>query len=184
MFGIDIFNYGNVVQFKGENDYRTIDDYEGIKYWCIEGEYKDDGSGTKRLWVNGISDVKPPQGKNINDRLNQETPHGGRYEESIREVFDYDEDWVEDCTKAKQTVDEQNAGENESKNCSDTNQETKDDGTCGECLDGYVLNDDDSSSDYGKCVEDEEEESDNLILYGSLIGVVGLVVIMGIMRKG
>jgi hypothetical protein len=199
MFGIDMFNYGtvlpfrgeNVLPFRGENDYATIDDYDGIKYWCIEGEYsgthEEDGSGTKKLWVNGISDVLDWNNSQVNEHLNGW--NGVRYENSIVDVFDFSEEWVEDCTKAKLTVDEQNNGGNGNGNgngnetCSDTNQETNDDGTCGDCSNGYVLDDDESSANYGNCIE-EEVESNDMMLYGGIIGLVGLVVIVSVMKKG
>jgi hypothetical protein len=56
--------------------------------------------------------------------------------------------------------------------CSDTHQETKDDGTCGACEEGYVLDEDEASDTYNQCIEE-----DNLLLYAG-IGVV--VIIVGI----
>jgi hypothetical protein len=59
--------------------------------------------------------------------------------------------------------------------CADTNQETNDDGTCGVCLEGYVLDEDEDSDTYEECIEE-----DNTLLYGgiALATVVVLALIL------
>ena len=65
--------------------------------------------------------------------------------------------------------------------CEDTNQKTNEDGSCGECLEGYVVDDDENSDSYGSCVEESDDENMNdMILYGA-IGLGALVLISSIM---
>ena len=45
-------------------------------------------------------------------------------------------------------------------------------GRCGNCLDGYIVDEDSSSPHYGFCIE--EEPTDNTLLYvgGGLVGLL------------
>jgi len=56
--------------------------------------------------------------------------------------------------------------------CSETNQKTNTDGTCGVCLEGYVVDADEDSDTYGECIEE-----DNLLLYAG-IGVAAILVLI------
>jgi len=57
--------------------------------------------------------------------------------------------------------------------CAKTNQDTKDDGTCGDCAEGYVLDEDTDSDTLGQCIEE-----DNTLMYAAIGGAALLLLVL------
>ena len=159
MFGVDVFNYGSVFNADGGEDTPT--------YFCIDC---DDENLDCEVWVGG--ERQKEDEKQIEDargyggELEVLTPNSARVIRKLSITNKYLElGYVKDCELAKKT------STSSSQDCSDTNQITKTDGTCGGCLDGYETDDD------GNCVEVEED--DKTLIYGVLgLGALALIMIM------
>lgn len=165
MFGVDVFNYGSVFNADGDGD------GDAITYFCIDCN---DKHLNCKVWVNG------ERQKEVEDKIEGAGVGEETFDWTIESNFlkinrlgvkmgmqrkylelGYDED----CDLAKKT------STNSSQDCSDTNQITKNDGTCGGCLEGYETDDD------GNCVEVEED--DKTLIYGALgLGALALIMVM------
>ena len=166
MFGVDVFNYGSVFNADGDGD------GDAITYFCIDCN---DKHLNCKVWVNG------ERRKEVEDKIERAGVEGDNLRDWISEnnLFlksnrlgvkmgmqkKYLElGYVEDCDLAKKT------STNSSQDCSDTNQITNNDGTCGGCLEGYETDDD------GNCVEVEEDKT---LIYGALgLGALALIMVM------
>jgi hypothetical protein len=183
MFGIDNFNYGQTFHAP-ISDYTDPDDE---KYYCIDpdSEYIDE----RVVWINGDNNITDVDGKLINVEIDKLGKQVGRIwkvgirKQIIKEWKEQLEEmgFIEDCVKAKQEQNVEGSGGGsggDSPKCSDTNQETNDDGTCGNCIEGYIVDDDENSDSYGSCIE-EEEGMDDMMVYGLLgVGVVILIALL------
>jgi hypothetical protein len=91
--------------------------------------------------------------------------------------------FIEDCVKAKQEQNVEGSGGgsgggsgSDSPKCSDTHQVVNDDGTCGDCEEGYVKDIDSDSDTYGECIE----AVDNTLLYAGIGGAALLLLIVAL----
>ena len=234
MFGVDIFNYGhtisNVVFQSDENDFvwndqsttvgfvdnvRTTQYLDYVITHTLTNDYIDyDTSGLDPAW-GGIFDFdietnvskdgvvkKTWTNKNTQHKLKKDEPlsHVGQpFRGYIFHLEDEAAKWV------------RNDIENNKTTCADENKAENEDGSCGDCLDGFMLNDngecitcasmnqkDGLGGACGDCNEgyivDEDEESDsygncieespadNTILYAGG-GLIALAVVATLLKK-
>ena len=185
MFGLDAFNYGQTFQAP-ISDYTDPDDE---KYYCIDPD--SEIFNERVVWINGDNNITDLDGKLVNEEIdrvaNQQPAHFtiglrkisiGMWKERLEEMG-----FIEDCVKAKQ---EQNVGgsggggggnddNGDSPKCSDTNQVVNDDGTCGDCQEGYIKDIDSDSDTYGECIA-----VDNTLLYAGIGGAALLLLIVAL----
>lgn len=163
MFGVDVFNYGSVFNADGGEDTPTYfcidcdDEYLDCEVWVGGERQKEDEKQIKDEWDEhslGLVHINPNSARMI--RKLSITSITNKYLEL---------GYVKDCELAKKT------STSSSQDCSDTNQITNTDGTCGGCLDGY------ETDDNGNCVEVEED--DKTLIYGALgLGALALIMVM------
>tara|TARA_B100000287_G_scaffold279583_1_gene263498 strand:- start:34301 stop:34897 length:597 start_codon:yes stop_codon:yes gene_type:complete len=197
MFGIDTFNYGQTFHAP-ITDYTDPDDE---KYYCITHPDLEEGydaselflTGGRILYINGDNNITNTDGSLMNQRLDsisdrEYLPASWANASLILELEGLG--FVKDCEKALQPQNQSSNNQNNNTNnnnnnandnlCEDTNQETNEDGSCGDCLDGYVVDDNENSDSYGSCVEESDDENMNdMILYGA-IGLGALLLISSI----
>ncbi len=180
MFGVDNFNYGQTFH-ASITDYTDPDDE---KYYCIDpdSEYLDE----RVVWINGDNNITDLDGKLVNVEIDKPPKMAvpdwmmwdyrelmiTQWKERLEEMG-----FIEDCVKAKQeqNVEGSGGGGGDSPKCSDTHQVVNDDGTCGDCKEGYVKDIDSDNDTYGECIA-----VDNTLLYAGIGGAALLLLIVAL----